>query len=160
MVMFVDSDWAGDKENRHSVTGYVIYLYGVPILWKSRLQRTVALSSAEDEYYALSEAAKEVKFVVQILETLKIKAQMPIIVQVDNIGAIFMAENNSATSRTRHVDGQYHFIREFVEDNFNKIIFVKTEENKADIFTKNISSDVYDRHMKSFITSKENFITE
>jgi hypothetical protein len=160
MVMFSDSDWAGDKENRHGVTGYVIYLKGVPILWKSRLQRTVALSSAEAEYYALSEAAKEVKFVVQILESLKIKVQMPIIVRVDNIGAIFMAENKSATSRTRHVDARYHFIREFVEDNFIKIIFVKTDENKADIFTKNISSDVYDRHMKSFIAPKENFNKE
>jgi hypothetical protein len=59
----------------------------------------------------------------------------PIIVKVDNVGAIFMAENVRATSRTKHIDTRYHFVPEFVEDGMIKIVFVKTEDNKADIFT-------------------------
>ena len=56
MLVYTDRDWAGDKDSRHSVSGYIMYLLGVPILWKSKLQRTVALSSSEAEYYALNKA--------------------------------------------------------------------------------------------------------
>ena len=64
LVVYLGSDWAGDKDSRRSVSGYIMYLLGVPILWKSKIQRTVALSSTEAEYYALSEAAKEIKFLI------------------------------------------------------------------------------------------------
>jgi hypothetical protein len=60
LIVYTDSDWAGDKDNHHSVTGYVMYFMNVPIMWKSCLQKAVSLSSTEAEYYALSEAAKEI----------------------------------------------------------------------------------------------------
>ena len=113
------------------------------------------MSSSEAEYYALSEAAKEIKFVVQILESIGIKVQMPIVVCVDNVGAIFMSENVSATSRTKHVDARYHYVREFVEDGFIKIVFVKSKENKSDIFTKNVTQDIYSLHVTNYVISKE-----
>jgi hypothetical protein len=159
LVLYSDSDWAGDKENRHSVTGYIMFLLGVPILWKSKLQRTVALSSSEAEYYALSEASKEVKFVIQVLESIGIKVELPIIVYVDNVGAIFMSENVTATSRTRHVDARYHFVREFVEDGYIKIIFVRSENNKSDGFTKNVTNDIYEKHKDSYIAER-NYMSE
>jgi hypothetical protein len=95
MVVYTDSDWAGDKEDRHSVAGYVIFALGVPILWKSKSQKSVTLSSSEAEYFALSEAVKEVRFIVMVLESLGIKVKTPIIIKVDNAGAIFMTENVS-----------------------------------------------------------------
>ena len=61
---------------------------------------------------------------------------------MDNIGAIFMAENVTATKQSRHIDTRYHFVREFVFDNFIRIIFVKTIDNRADPFTKNITSEI------------------
>lgn len=88
MNVYTDSDWAGDKDNRHSVSGYAIFLLDVPILWKSCLQRTVALSSSEAEYYAISEAAKEIKLVYQILDSMNVKVTLPIVVNIDNVGAI------------------------------------------------------------------------
>jgi hypothetical protein len=60
MVIYTDSDWAGDKEDCRHVSGYVIFLMGVPILWKSKSQRSVSLSSSKAEYFAMSEAVKEV----------------------------------------------------------------------------------------------------
>jgi Reverse transcriptase (RNA-dependent DNA polymerase) len=155
MIVYTDSDWAGDKDNRHSVTGYVMYFMNVPIMWKSRLQKTVALSSTEAEYYALSEAAKEIKFLIQVLESMGVKLELPVIVNVDNVGAIFMAENSTATSRTRHVDTRYHFIRELIEDGIIKIIFVRSGKNRADGFTKNVSNEVYNEHLDTFIAEKE-----
>ena len=65
LIVFSDSDWAGDKDNRRSVGGYMIFLSGVLIAWRSKLQKVVSLSSAEAEFYACAEAVKEVPFIVQ-----------------------------------------------------------------------------------------------
>jgi len=111
----------------------------------------VTLSSSEAEFVALSEAAKEIKFIVQVLLSIGIEVEMPIIVRVDNVGAIFMAENVSTSSRTKHVDVRYHFVREFIEDGFIKIVFVRTADNKADIFTKNVVGDLYDKHTNDMV---------
>ena len=73
-------------------------------MWRSKAQRSVTLSSTEAEYVALSEAAKEIKFVVQLIQTMGIEVKQPVIVRVDNVGAIFMTENASTNARTRHVD--------------------------------------------------------
>jgi hypothetical protein len=156
MVVYTDSDWAGDKEDRRSVSGYVIFVLGVPILWKSKSQKSVTLSSSEAEYFAMSEAVKEVRFIVMVLESLGIQVTTPIIVKVDNVGAIFMAENVSATSRTKHIDTLCHFVREFVEEGFIKTIFVKTAENKSDIFTKNVSGEAYDDHIDNYNMDRNN----
>ena len=157
LMVFSDSDWAGDKECRRSVTGFIIYFMGAPIFWKSRLQKTVALSSTEAEYYAISEVSKEIKFVIMLLKSIGIEPTLPVIINVDNVGAIFMAENKSATSRTRHVDARYHFIHELITDNLIKIIFVKTENNDADIFTKNINQQIYDKNANKYLINKQQF---
>jgi hypothetical protein len=124
-------------------------------MWKSKSQKSVTLSSSEAEYFALSEAAKDVKFIVMVLQSLGIKVKTPIIIKVDNIGAIFMAENVSTTSRTKHIDTRYHFVREFVVDSFIKIVSVKTTENKSDMFTKNVSGDAYDEHIDNYIIDRK-----
>ena len=58
-VGYVDSDYAGDLDKRRSTTGYVFTLAGGPICWRSILQSTVALSTTEAEYMAVTEAFKE-----------------------------------------------------------------------------------------------------
>jgi hypothetical protein len=120
VILYTDSDWAGDKENRRSVTGFIMFVCGVPIVWKSRLQKMVSLSSTGAEYYALSEAAKEVKFIIKVLVSINIQVKLPVVVHVENVGAIFMSENVTATSRTKHIDARYHFVWEYVEDGFIK----------------------------------------
>ncbi len=64
------------------------------------------------------------------------KVKTPIIVRIDNVGEIFMTENVAVSQRTKHIDVRYRFVQEFVMDEFLKIIFVRTAENQADIFTK------------------------
>jgi len=155
VTVFTDSDYAGDVETRVSVTGFCIFLLGVPISWRSKSQRSVTLSSSKAEFGALSEAAKKVKFIVQIMQSIGIEVKLPVIVRVDNVGAIFMAENLTTSQRTKHVDIRYHFVREFVEDGFIRIIFVRTTENTADIFTKNVSGPLHEKHSGEFIGTKE-----
>jgi uncharacterized protein YdaT len=156
--VFTDSDWAGDKDNRLSVSGYVLFLMNVPILWKSKAQKLLALSSSEAEYYALSEAAKDVKFVHMLLITMGMKVELPIIVKVDNVGAIFMTENISTAGRTKHLDLRARYVNNLVEDGFMTFEFVRSNQNKADHLTKNVSGEIYEAHVHDFVTNKEAMI--
>jgi hypothetical protein len=156
MLIYTNSKYAGDEEMRIiSVGRFIIFLLGVPILSKSKAQHSVTLSSAEAEFVALSEAAKKIKFVIQILESMGKAVQQPIIVRVDNVGTIFMSENASTSSQTRHVDILYHFVREYVEEGFIIIIFVRSEDNLADGFRKNVSGDIYDAHASEYMMSEK-----
>jgi hypothetical protein len=138
--VFCDSDWAGDPETRISVTGFIVYLMGVPVSWRSKAQRGVTLSSSKAEYVAISEAVKEIKFMYFLLQDIGFDVELPIVVETDNIGALFMSQNALTGVRTRHVDTRYHFIRENVEDGIIKIEFVKSNDNDSD-----------ERHVKKFL---------
>ena len=114
--------------------------------WKSKAQPTMTLSSSEAKYVALSEAAKEVKFIWMLLDSMGFKVTSPIVVRVDNIGAIFMAENMTVRNRTKHIDIRFRFVNDMVEEGFIEIIFVKTQENIADMFTKNMHGDTAQKY--------------
>jgi len=154
IIGFCDSDYAGDKQTRLSISGFIIFLCGVPIAWRSKAQRSVSLSSSEAEFVSLSEAAKEVKFIAQIIESMGVEIQKPITVYIDNIGAKFMAYNVTTSQRTKHVDIRYHYVREFIQDGFLEVKFVKTTENVSDGFTKNLNGELYDKHKEKFIQDK------
>jgi hypothetical protein len=73
-----------------------------------------------------------------------IPVKLPVICRVDNVGAIFMAENINTTSRSKHVDLKLRWLNELVVDEkLLKIVFVKSEENVSDWFTKNVNSQIY-----------------
>jgi hypothetical protein len=120
-----------------------------------KVTETFALSSSEAEYFGMSEAAKDVKFVSMILEAIGIEIELPIIMYCDNVGAIFMAETATATARTKHIDARYHFVSEYVESGFLKIDFVNSKDNKSDMFTKNVLSELYDKHKGTFIIRRQ-----
>ena len=109
------------------------------------------LSSTEAEYVAISEAVKEIKFMYYLLRDIGFDVELPIIVRTDNIGALFMSQNASTGVRTRHVDTRYHFIRENAEDGIIKIEFVRSVDNDSDIFTKNVTQETYEKHVKKFL---------
>ena len=146
-----DSDYAGDKGNRLSVTGYSIYINGYLISWKSRAHKCLTLSSTEAEYMALCEICCKILFVKMILEFLGEKIEYPITVYAYYEGAIYLAYNAEIAKRTKHVDTMTHFVRHYVEDGTIKIKFVRSEDNEADIFTKKTTESTYDKHTSKFI---------
>ena len=113
--VFCDSDYAGDKETRVSVSGYILYLCNVTVAWRSKAQKSVILSSSEAELVSSSKAAKEVKFIVQVIESMGIKDKKPVTIRVDNIGAIHMAKDSNTSHRSKHVDVRYKYVTEFVD---------------------------------------------
>ena len=146
VTVFSDSDYAGDKDNRRSTTGYVIFLMGTAIAWKSKAQDHVTLSVTEAEYCALSEAAKEAKFILNLLKFMEVKVDMPITMWIDNEGAKFLANNNNSGQRTKHIDARYHYVRELIEENLVEVKYTPTDRNTADIFTKNLHAELFDIH--------------
>ena len=93
-------------------------------------------------------------FVLQLLESMKIKVKLPVTVRVDNVGAIFMSKNISTSNRTKHVDIRTKYVNEYVEDGIIKIIFVQSSDNDSDIMTKNVSGDLLDKHADKLIADK------
>ena len=83
LKVFCDSDWAGDPETRISVTGFIIYLQGAPVCWRSKAQKGMTLSSSEAEYVAISDAVKEIKFLYFLLQNIRIELDLPIVVKTD-----------------------------------------------------------------------------
>ena len=148
---FCDSDFAGDKSTRVSVTGYCVYVLDCLVAWKSRSQKHVTLSSTEAEYVAVSDVCTEIMFIRMILEFLGVRVRMPIIVHCDNIGAIFLSYNAKISQRTKHIDTKYRYVGEYVEQGVVKIIFVRSEENVADILTKNVSLETFKKHTVRFL---------
>ena len=136
---YSDSDYAGDKDTRRSIIGLVIYLFGVPVSWRSKGQKAVTLSTTESEYYTMSELCAELIYIEHILEFVNVKVSYPMMVRVDYVGAMFLANNPALSQRTKHISARQYFIREHVENRLIKIIFVKSKFNTADIFTKNLS---------------------
>ena len=154
ILLLSDSDWAGDKQTRRSVSGFIMFLCGVPIMWRSKQQGQCALSSTEAEYYAVSEAVKEILFVVQVLLDLGIAVKTPIIVKVDNMGAVFMTNNASSSARTRHVDTRWHFIRELQDEKLVEVVFVRTQFNWSDGMTKNVATEVCETNQGEMVVDK------
>ena len=93
IVCYSDSDWAGDPANRRSVSGYIIYVHGVPIMWQSTMQKVVTLSSTKAEWYSLSEAVKDIVFLISLCKSLQLQVRLPVMVRVDNTGTIFISNN-------------------------------------------------------------------
>ena len=149
---FCDSDFAGDKEKKISVSGFCIYLMNCLVSWKSKGQDNVTLSSTEAEYVAISDLCKELMFIRMILIFLGVKIKLPIIVHCDNIGAIFLSYNAKVSQRTKHIDTRYKYVGEYVQEGIVKVVFVRSENNLADILTKNTSQDIFKKHANKLLT--------
>ena len=139
LVGYSDADWAGDIESRRSTSGYVLMLNSGCISWRSKKQRTVALSSTEAEYMALSEATQEAVWLKAFMNEIgEATGNDPLTVYEDNQGAIALAKNPEFHKRTKHIDIRYHFVREKVKDDQVALEYCPTQDMLADIMTKPI----------------------
>ena len=136
LIGYSDADWAGDVDDRHSTSGNVFLLAKGAVSWLSKKQATVALSTAEAEYVALSAATQEAIWLRRLLTDVGEPLEDPIVINEDNQGAIAMAKNPVGHARTKHIDIRYHFVREGVQNGAIILKYVATGEMIADILTK------------------------
>jgi len=137
-IGYTDSDWAGDRESRKSTSGYVFTVGGTAVSWASKRQQTIALSSCEAEYMAMTLATKEALWLSRFLMEIGCTGTDldTVTVHADNQGAIALAKNPEHHARTKHIDVQYHFIREHIEANRIKLSYLSTHDMAADGLTK------------------------
>lgn len=133
---YVDADWGSCVEDRRSYTGYVFTLAGAAVSWESRKQRTVALSSTEAEYMAMTEATKEAICIERLLGDLQYANSGPIMLHSDNNGAKEIAKNPVHHARTKHIDIRHHFVREALAGGKIELKYLPTERMIADVLTK------------------------
>jgi hypothetical protein len=140
---YCDADYGGDLVDRKSTTGYCTYLNDNLITWASKKQQTVALSSCESEYMAISEVAKEIMWMRHLLHELDIQVETPTTIYVDNQSAIRISENDSAHSRTKHIDIRHHYINDLIEQREVRLEWISTDNQLADIFTKTLKPSTF-----------------
>src|ERR1700733_4006563 len=139
---YTDSDWAADEIKRRSTTGYFATLASGSVCWQSRLQKTVALSSTEAEYMALSDTGRQVVWIESLFQELGYNMQQ-IPICADNQGSIFIGSNPVQKRRTKHIDIRYHYICELIEDKKVSVFFIPGTENPADMLTKNLAAEKF-----------------
>jgi hypothetical protein len=145
----VDSDWAGDK-SRRSRSGFIIFLNGVPVIWSSKLQKCIALSSTEAEYIAVTAAARMTIWARQILEELGFKQNGPTEISEDNKACIDIAVSSKSHPSVKHIDVRHHFIRERIQDIKDiKLAKVGTDAMVADLLTKQLLYPIFKKHRDS-----------
>ena len=146
LVAYSDADWGGDPATRRSTTGFVVFLGSNVISWQSKKQPTVSRSSTEAEYRVLANTAAELFWIRQVLCALHVDLPHPPLIHCDNLSAIALSSNAVFHSRIKHLDTDYHFVRERVQKKDLYIQFVTSEEQVADILTKGVGTAVFEQH--------------
>ncbi|GKF04813.1 hypothetical protein Tco_0035481 [Tanacetum coccineum] len=138
LIGFTDSDWAGCLDTRKSTSGNLFSLGSGAVTWSSKKQETLALSSSEAEYTAVTSAARQALWLRKLLVDFDCEQKGATKIFCDNRSAIGMAKNPAFHARTKHIDVQHHFIRHQVANNRIELKFCGTSEQTADIFTKSL----------------------
>lgn len=147
LTAYSDASWASEQD-RKSTSGYVVLVFDNLVHYKTRKQSLVALSTAESEYIALSECAREVMWIKNVLTDMELNVGSSVI-YVDNQAALKLAASSGNYNRIKHIDLKYHFIKDLVSGNFINLCYVNTNDNLADMFTKVIPKCKLDSAMKN-----------
>ncbi|KAF2347387.1 Reverse transcriptase RNA-dependent DNA polymerase [Trinorchestia longiramus] len=158
-VGYSDADWAGDKSDRKSTSGYCFTLSNSVITWRSVKQSCVALLTAEAEYVALADAAHEAIWLKQLLDNLEFKTGGPMVVNEDNQSAICLAQNPKYHGRSKHIDIKFHYVRDLVRNKEIDLLYCPSNDMLADIFTKGLSAEKFSRLISKLgVVSFEKYI--
>ncbi|CAH9089323.1 unnamed protein product [Cuscuta europaea] len=139
LCAYADADWAGNPDDRSSTSAYAIFLGESLISWKSSKQRTIAKSSTEAEYRALSTAASETLWIESLLHELRHSPSSPPVLLCDNKGATTSSANPVFHSRMKHVAIDFHFVRQRVQRGLLRVLRIPSHDQLADILTKPLS---------------------
>ncbi len=168
-----DADWAGSQSDRRSTTGFILFLCGAPIAWQSKRQASVAQSTAEAEYMAVSALLRDVKWLHALLceigvrsekpkpflyegeleqaeqsedESSQLRFSPPTVLHCDNQSTVAMCNaEGDLHRRAKHIDVRHHWIREAVQQEEVALQWVPTGEQLADIFTKALDKQTFKR---------------
>ena len=145
-----------DSSTAKSRSGFIIYFAKVPILWTSKLQTQIALSTTEAEYMALSSALREAIPLIELVKEMREKSIASILQHAkvyckcfeDNSGALELAKTPKLRPRTKHINIIYHHFRSAVKKGLVEIFSIDTKDQIADIMTKPLNQNLFLKHRK------------
>jgi len=142
---YVDADWAGDKTDRKSTSGYVTFLDKSLVSWKCEKQAVVAQSTTEAELISANSGAREVIALRRIMIDLGIPQVKPTTMFEDNQGCIALMHNDVKNKRTKHIEIKYFWIRDQITNGELNMVYCPTERMVADIMTKALNRELFCR---------------
>ena len=148
---FADSDW-GNSVSRRSTTGLLARYNKTIVLWRSKLQKTISLSTAEAEYYAASEIAIEIIYLRNLLSNMGFPQGDDTPVYEDNTACIEWGNHIiGGRERAKHIDIRKHFAHEVIQNRHMRLIRVSTTDQLADIFTKALPMIHFERCVRGLM---------
>jgi histone deacetylase 1/2 len=151
---FSDADWAGCIEDRRSTGGFAIFIGPNLVSWIARKQDSVSRSSTEAEYKALANATTELIWVEALLRELGVCLCQKPCLWCDNLDATYLSVNPVFHARIKHIEIDYHFVRERVAQNRLDIRFISTKDQVADGFTKALPVKGFDEFKRNLNLSR------
>lgn len=140
LLGYADANYAENRIDRKSNSGFIFKLNGGTISWKCSKQKTVSLSSTEAEFVALCEAVKEALWLQNLLADINRVQTIRTTIYEDNQSCIKMIENQKISNRSKHIDVKFHFIRDIIKGGKIQIEYCSTNEMLADLLTKPLSN--------------------
>jgi hypothetical protein len=137
---YSDSNWQGNPDDRRSTTGYALFLGPCLISWNAKKQPVTSKSSAEAEYQSLALAITELFWLQMLFQELQLYLPNPPTLWCDNLGALSLDSNLVYHTRTKHIEVDYHFIREKVVNKDISTRYISTPNQIADIFIKGLTA--------------------
>ncbi len=144
VVGYSDANFAGDLDTRRSTSGSLFMAHNAAVLWRSRLQRSVALSTCESELMALCETGKMALWMTELLQALNKKIDGPMVIFEDNAAALQIARTGQRKPANRHIDVRYFWLHQKIGDNKLDLQKCPSQDMLADILTKSLPRDKFE----------------
>ncbi|GJZ90888.1 ribonuclease H-like domain-containing protein, partial [Tanacetum coccineum] len=149
LVAYSDADWAGCPTTRRSTSGYCVFLGNNLLSWSSKRQPTLSRSSAEAEYRGVANAVAETCWLRNLLCELHTPLSFATLVYCDNVSVVYLSCNSVQHQRTKHIEIDIHFVRDLVVAGQVRVLHVPSRYQYADIFTKGLSSALFEEFRSS-----------
>lgn len=154
LTVYCDADWSACPVMRRSLSAYVALVGNSLVSWKTKKQGVVSHSSAESEYRSMAQAMREIKWFQRLLRDLGAPQREPAKLFCDSKSAIHVAANVVFHERTKHIESDCHQVRDAIQEGLLETVHVRTNEQLADVLTKELGRVHFDNFVVQVGNSK------
>ena len=140
---YADADYAMDPHTRRSTSGGIVFMNGGPVVWSSKLQKIVALSTAEAEIIAATDITKEIIHIRLMLHELGVRDSRPVQIHEDNQACILMGNGMKSSRKAKHYEVRLHFLQDSIKTGLIRFVYCETDKQIADALTKPLLEDKF-----------------